>query len=61
MGTGVRRTGASGRAEEAPQRAVGDMRKRVGVAWAIVGRPQIILYDEPVIGLDPVTRQPWHG
>ncbi len=31
------------------------MRKRVGLARAIVGRPEIILYDEPVTGLDPVN------
>jgi phospholipid/cholesterol/gamma-HCH transport system ATP-binding protein len=31
------------------------MRKRVGIARAIVGRPKYILYDEPTTGLDPVT------
>jgi phospholipid/cholesterol/gamma-HCH transport system ATP-binding protein len=31
------------------------MRKRVGLARAIVGEPQILLYDEPVTGLDPVN------
>lgn len=33
----------------------GGMRKRVGLARAIVLSPQAILYDEPTTGLDPVT------
>jgi phospholipid/cholesterol/gamma-HCH transport system ATP-binding protein len=31
------------------------MRKRVGLARAIVYEPEIILYDEPTTGLDPVV------
>ena len=31
------------------------MRKRVGLARAIVYEPQIVLYDEPTTGLDPVV------
>jgi phospholipid/cholesterol/gamma-HCH transport system ATP-binding protein len=38
-----------------PSALSGGMRKRVGLARAIIGRPQIILYDEPVTGLDPVN------
>lgn len=35
----------------------GGMRKRVGLARAIVLDPKVILYDEPTTGLDPITAQ----
>jgi phospholipid/cholesterol/gamma-HCH transport system ATP-binding protein len=43
-----------------PSELSGGMRKRVGVARAMIGAPKIILYDEPVTGLDPVTAAAVH-
>ncbi|MBM2816768.1 MAG: ATP-binding cassette protein [Ignavibacteria bacterium] len=38
-----------------PSDLSGGMKKRVGVARALVGEPDYIFYDEPTTGLDPVT------
>ncbi len=41
--------------EKHPAEISGGMRKRAGLARAIVSKPEIVLYDEPTSGLDPVT------
>ncbi|MEO6739675.1 MAG: ABC transporter ATP-binding protein [Chthoniobacteraceae bacterium] len=44
-----------GEQNKMPADLSGGMRKRVGLARTIVGRPRCVLYDEPTTGLDPIT------
>jgi len=47
--------GLSGVEEKMPAELSGGMRKRVGLARAIAMDPELVLYDEPTTGIDPIT------
>ena len=49
------RVGLTGVRDQLPAELSGGMRKRVGIARAVIAEPDYLLYDEPTTGLDPVT------
>ncbi|AIJ21301.1 ABC transporter ATP-binding protein [Amycolatopsis methanolica] len=52
--TNLKEVGLEGAVHRAPNEISGGMRKRAGFARALVMRPDVVLFDEPDSGLDPV-------
>ncbi len=50
----IKRVGLNGAESKLPSELSGGMQKRVGIARAICMRPEVILYDDPTAGLDPI-------
>ncbi len=55
VATRLRAVGLAHAGEKRPSELSGGMKKRVGIARATIARPDLVIYDEPTAGLDPVT------
>jgi phospholipid/cholesterol/gamma-HCH transport system ATP-binding protein len=49
--------GMQGTDKKMPAELSGGMQKRIGLARSLIMNPEIIFYDEPTTGLDPITSQ----
>ncbi len=49
--------GLPGAERAMPADLSGGMKKRVGIARAVAVRPEVLLYDEPTTGLDPISTE----
>ena len=59
--TALERVGLATIGDKYPEEVSGGMRKRVAIARALVIEPEIIFFDEPTTGLDPVLVNTIHG
>ena len=51
----LRNVGLEDAIDKMPSQLSGGMRKRIGLARTLIMDPEIMLYDEPTTGLDPIT------
>jgi ABC-2 type transport system ATP-binding protein len=56
----LRLIGLTGHADVPLARLSGGQRRRLDVAIALVGRPELLFLDEPTVGFDPEARQEFH-
>jgi phospholipid/cholesterol/gamma-HCH transport system ATP-binding protein len=61
INTALRDVGLSEAIGKMPSELSGGMRKRVGLARTLIQKPEIMLYDEPTTGLDPITSREISG
>ena len=53
----LRNVGLESAIDLMPSELSGGMRKRIGIALSVILKPEIVLYDEPTTGLDPITSE----
>lgn len=56
----LKNVGIVGMNDKYPSQLSGGMKKRVGLARALIMEPEIVLFDEPTTGLDPIMKTAIH-